>query len=169
MDSVSLGKNWRINVRYESTKTYGNERGLSCCFRQWKADSHCQYLHGYSLGFRFTFETDHLDERNWVYDFGNCKWIKVFLEQTFDHKLLLDKKDPELSHLLHFSKEKDRDWMNGNIAQILTMDGGGCEKFAEYVYNFVAPKIIEETKNRVNLKSVEVFEHGSNSAIYYGG
>ena len=81
----------------------------------------------------------------------------------------MDKKDPELSHLLHFSKEKDRDWMNGNIAQILTMDGVGCEKFAEYVYNFVAPKIIEETKNRVNLKSVEVFEHGSNSAIYYGG
>ena len=88
MDSVSLGKNWRINVRYESTKTYGNERGLSCCFRQWKADSHCQYLHGYSLGFRFTFETDHLDERNWVYDFGNCKWIKVFLAVSYTHLTL---------------------------------------------------------------------------------
>ena len=154
---------------YRSIKTYGNERGLSCCFRQWRADSHCKYLHGYSLGFRFTFEADQLDERNWVYDFGDCGWIKEYLEQTFDHKLLLDKDDPELSHLLHLSKEKDRDWMNGNIAQILTMDGVGCEKFAEYVYNFVAPKIIEETKNRVNLKSVEVFEHGSNSAIYYGG
>ncbi|SVB70610.1 uncharacterized protein METZ01_LOCUS223464, partial [marine metagenome] len=26
---------------YQSTKTYGNEVGLSCCFRQWRADSHC--------------------------------------------------------------------------------------------------------------------------------
>ena len=79
MDCLSMGKSERRNVKYESTKTYGNERGLSCCFRQWQADSHCSYLHGYSLGFRFTFETNELDKRNWVYDFGGCKWIKVFL------------------------------------------------------------------------------------------
>ena len=48
------------------------------------------------------------------------------------------------------------------------MDGVGCEKFAEYVYNFVEPKVDEETKGRVRLKSVECFEHGANSAIYYG-
>ena len=39
---------------YQSTKTYGNDVGLSCTFRQWKADSHCNKLHGYSLGFRFS-------------------------------------------------------------------------------------------------------------------
>ena len=66
-------------MKYQSTKTYGNDRGLSCCFRQWRADSHCNLLHGYSLGFRFVFEADTLDERNWVYDFGDCKWIKEFL------------------------------------------------------------------------------------------
>ena len=38
-----------------STKTYGNERGLSCCSRQWAADSDCSLLHGYSFGFRFVF------------------------------------------------------------------------------------------------------------------
>ena len=65
---------------YRSTKTYGNEVGLSCCFRQWRADSHCNKLHGYSLGFRFIFEAVTLDERNWVYDFGDCKWIKKYLE-----------------------------------------------------------------------------------------
>ena len=160
MDSVSLGESWRCYVKYESTKTYGNERGLSCCFRQWKATSHCKYLHGYSLGFRFTFETDELDGRNWVYDFGNCKWIKVFLEQTFDHKLLIDKNDPDIEHIYKIHDE--------NMAQVLTMDGVGCEKFAEYVYNYVLQQVIEETGGRVNLKSVECFEHGSNSAIYYG-
>ena len=43
-------------MMYQSTKTYGNDVGLSCTFRQWKADSHCNKLHGYSLGFRFVFE-----------------------------------------------------------------------------------------------------------------
>ena len=155
-----MGKSERRNVKYESTKTYGNERGLSCCFRQWQADSHCSYLHGYSLGFRFTFETNELDKRNWVYDFGGCKWIKVFLEQTFDHKLLIDKNDPDIDHIYKIHDE--------NMAQVFTMDGVGCEKFSEYVYNFVEPKVDEETKGRVRLKSVECFEHGANSAIYYG-
>ena len=155
-----MGKSERRNVKYESTKTYGNERGLSCCFRQWQADSHCSYLHGYSLGFRFTFETNELDKRNWVYDFGGCKWIKVFLEQTFDHKLLIDKNDPDIDHIYKIHDE--------NMAQVLSMDGVGCEKFSEHVYNFVEPKVDEETKGRVRLKSVECFEHGANSAIYYG-
>ena len=167
MDCLSLGKSERRNVKYESTKTYGNERGLSCCFRQWQADSHCNLLHGYSLGFRFTFETNELDKRNWVYDFGGCKWTKVFLEQTFDHKLVVDNNDPEKDRLEHLSNIA----ITGPpvvVADVLTMDGVGCEKFAEYVYNFVEPKVDEETKGRVRLKSVECFEHGANSAIYYG-
>ena len=46
------------------------------------------------------------------------------------------------------------------------MDGVGCEKFAEHVYKFVAPEVSKQTEKRVRLKSVEVFEHGANSAIY---
>ena len=49
---------------HRSIKTYGNEVGLSCCFRQWRTDSHCNKLHGYSLGFRFIFEAAKLDEHN---------------------------------------------------------------------------------------------------------
>lgn len=41
---------------YRSTKTYGHNAGLSCAFRQWKANSHCKYLHGYALSFKFVFE-----------------------------------------------------------------------------------------------------------------
>lgn len=151
---------------YKSTKTYGNERGLSCCFRQWRAEhSHCKYLHGYSLGFRFTFEAEVLDEKNWVYDFGGCKWIKTFLEQTFDHKLVVANDDPEKDRLVHLSNIA----ITGPpvaVADVLTMDNVGCERFAEYVFNFVAPKVEKETKGRVSLYSVECFEHGANSAIF---
>ena len=141
---------------YQSTKTYSNEVGLSCCFRQWRADSHCNKLHGYSLGFRFTFEAAKLDERNWVYDFGGCKWIKEYLQDQFDHKLVVAKDDPKLVRILLIKE----------LADINVMDDVGCEKFAEMVYNYVSSKIHEETKGRVSLFSVECFEHGANSAIY---
>ena len=144
---------------YRSTKTYGNEVGLSCAFRQWRADSHCNKLHGYSLGFRFTFEAVQLDERNWVYDFGDCKWIKSYLQDKFDHKLVVARDDPiNEDEFLHTTLS--------NIADIRYMDNVGCEKFAESVFNHVAPKIEKETKGRVSLFSVECFEHGANSAIY---
>ena len=144
---------------YQSTKTYGNEVGLSCCFRQWRADSHCNKLHGYSLGFRFTFEAAALDERNWVYDFGDCKWIKAYLQDKFDHKLVVARDDPIL-------EDEVPVLVLSNIADIRYMDNVGCEKFAESVFNHVAPKIKETTKGRVSLFKVECFEHGANSAIY---
>ena len=143
---------------HRSIKTYGNEVGLSCAFRQWRADSHCNKLHGYSLGFRFTFESAILDEHNWVYDFGGCKWIKEYLQSKFDHKLVVAKDDPKLERILHT--------VYSEIADVNVMDDVGCEKFAEMVYNYIAPKIKEETKGRVSLFSVECFEHGANSASY---
>ena len=144
---------------YQSTKTYSNEVGLSCCFRQWRADSHCNKLHGYSLGFRFIFEAVTLDERNWVYDFGDCKWIKEYLQRKFDHKFVVARDDPILEDEFLYTALS-------NIADIKVMDDGGCEKFAEKVYNYVQPKVYEDTKGRVSLFSVECFEHGANSAIY---
>ena len=110
-----------------------------------------------SLGFKFVFEAQELDERNWVYDFGNCKWIKAWLEENFDHTLAVDVKDPELLNLTELGDK--------GLAKVVEMNGVGCEKFAEHVYNFVAPQVKEQTGGRVKLKSVEVFEHGANSAI----
>ena len=148
-------------MKYQSTKTFGNDRGLSCAFRQPNAThSHCSLIHGYSLGFRFVFEADTLDDKNWVYDFGNTKWIKAFLEENFDHTIAVDNKDPKLDDFKQLETV--------GIAKIVTMDGVGCEKFAEHVYSHVAPKVLSESEQRVRLVSVEVFEHGANSAICIG-
>lgn len=146
-------------MHYSSTKTYGNDRGFSCAFRQPNAThSHCSLLHGYSLGFKFIFESNTLDDKNWVYDFGNCKWIKKYLEEKFDHTLAIDKADPQFDELFSLKEKK--------LANVIVMDGVGCEKFAEQVFKHVAPEIAKQTEDRVRLKSVEVFEHGANSAIY---
>ena len=145
---------------YQSTKTYGNDRGLSCCFRQWRADSHCNLIHGYSLGFRFTFEAIKLDRKNWVYDFGGCKWIKKYLDEMFDHTLAIAEDDPELDTF--------KELHGKGLANLFIFKGVGCEKFAEHVYNKVSPRVRKETDDRVHVYSVECFEHGANSAIYYG-
>ena len=158
MDCLSLGKNKGGNVMYRSIKTYGNERGLSCAFRQWRADSHCNLIHGYSLGFRIAFEAAELDERNWVYDFGDCKWIKKYLDEVFDHTLAIAEDDPELKVFKGLEKF--------NLANVVVMKGVGCEMFAEHVYNYISSKVYSDTKGRVSVYSVEVFEHGANSAIY---
>mgnify|MGYP001588063145 CR=1 FL=1 len=52
------------NMTYKSTKTYGHAIGLSAAFRQWRADSHCKYLHGYALAVKFVFEAGELDSRD---------------------------------------------------------------------------------------------------------
>ena len=84
-------------MAYYSTKRYGHNIGLSACFRQPHANhSHCRFLHGYSLAFKFTFGCKELDERNWVVDFGGLKPLKKWLEETFDHKVVLDRQDPML-------------------------------------------------------------------------
>lgn len=145
-------------MHYLSTKTFDNSRGLSCCFRQWRAESHCNKLHGYSIGVKIVFKASSLDYRNWVYDFGNTKWIKEILENQFDHTTIIAKDDPQL---LSF----DTLWRNG-VIDLRVMDGVGCEKFAEWIYNQIKDKVKFQTSGRVTVQSVEVFEHGANSAVY---
>ena len=145
-------------MKYRVTKTYGNERGLSCAFRQWRADSHCNLIHGYSLGFRFVFEAAQLDYRNCVYDFGNIGFVKEFLEDNFDHILMIASDDPRKGDLYNLNRE--------GIASVRELPVVGCEAFAEYVYSYVNQEIMEETEGRVSVVSVECFEHGANSALF---
>lgn len=164
--------------KFYSTKTYGQELGLSAVFRQHRAThSHCSLLHGYALGFKFTFACTSLDDRNWVQDFGGLKVLKERLQATFDHKVVVAEDDPMLDHICSLS---------GTVADVLVLPAVGCEAFAEYAFG-LAKKVIEDAnraevqrlqavhipghgrrdgQQRVRVHSVECFEHGANSAIY---
>lgn len=139
------------NLRYQSSKTYTHSTGLSCCFRQWRAKSHCNKLHGYALKVELVFE-DELDERNWVQDFGDLKPVKAFLERTFDHKTIIAEDDP---HLDQFEKLH-----RFNLIDLVMLPGVGCEKFAEYIFT----AIDNSTDIGHKLQSVQVWEHEGNSA-----
>jgi 6-pyruvoyltetrahydropterin/6-carboxytetrahydropterin synthase len=142
-----------------STKRYGHDIGLSAVFRQPKADhSHCHLLHGYSLAFTFTFACRELDEKNWVVDFGGLKQLKNWLEDSFDHKVVVDSADPKIDILYMLEQQ--------GLAEITVMDGVGAEKFAQHAYDFADNLVFEMTNGRCWCVKVEVAEHGSNSAIY---
>lgn len=146
---------------YRSTKTYGSEIGLTACFRQWRAKSHCRFLHGYALAIRLEFEADELDERNWVVDFGSLKSFKAILEDIFDHKTLVAEDDP--------LKGVFNGMAMSGLIDIVEVPATGCEAFAKLVFDAAANWLEEEGYSpRVRIARVEVREHGANSAIYTG-
>lgn len=148
-------------MSFRSTKTYGHEIGLSCAFRQWRAESHCRFIHGYALAVHFVFEADELDSRNWVVDFGSLKSLKGMLEDTFDHKLLIADDDPLKNLLLELEEE--------GIAEIRILPDVGCEKFAEFIFGATETWLESNGYSpRVRLLEVKVSEHGANSASYTG-
>lgn len=146
---------------YQSTKSYGHEVGLSACFRQWHAESHCSLLHGYALAFAFVFEAEELDHRNWVVDFGGLKKLKDDLQKYFDHKLLVANDDPELVNLSMLQTL--------GLAEVIVLEKVGCEAFAKLGWH-LAERALEQAGvlGRVRVVSCEVREHGANSAVYKG-
>ena len=144
---------------YRSTKTYDHSEGLSCCFRQWRAGhSHCRLLHGYALAFKFVFATRDLDERHWCYDFGGLKPVRQWLHEMFDHTLVVAEDDPERATFEALGA--------AGLADVRVLPAVGCEATAHFVYQHVNGMVYAETDGRVWLESVEVAEHGGNSALY---
>ena len=71
---------------YNSYKRIGP---ISTGHRQYKADSHCRWIHGYGRYVELKFICDERDDKGWVYDFGNLKWFKKWLEEQWDLKVLV--------------------------------------------------------------------------------
>jgi len=141
---------------YFSIKKYGHERGLSAAFRQWRADSHCRFIHGYSLEFEFEFGADELDENNWVVDFGGLKELEIWLRSNFDHKTLVASDDPHFSELELLN--------NSGIIDMVVVESTGSEMFAKMAMEYSSNLIQKKYGERCWVESVTVREHGANSA-----
>lgn len=116
-----------MSKRYVSCKAYP-ELG-SVAYRQWKADSHCNKIHGYALSFTFEFEATDLDARNWVVDFGGLKNLEAFLKDQFDHTFLVANDDPELETFKALGEK--------GLAKIRFFDALGCERLSEALIEYV--------------------------------
>ena len=146
--------------KYVSTKEY-KEIG-PVAYRQWRASSHCNLIHGYALSFKFEFETDHLDARNWAMDYGGLKPLKSLLEDWFDHTLLVAVDDPQRDELLKLGELK--------LAKITEVEKTGCEGLADFLYEYVNTVFLKDygEQDRLWCSRVEVRENGANMAYRQG-
>tara|TARA_Y100000114_G_C11759522_1_gene328776 strand:+ start:1933 stop:2397 length:465 start_codon:yes stop_codon:yes gene_type:complete len=145
---------------YISTKTY-NQIG-PVAYRQWRADSHCNLIHGYALSFYFEFESETLDARNWVMDFGGLRPLKEKLEEWFDHTFLLAQDDPDYNFLKQLGEKK--------LAKITEVEKTGCEGIAEFLYEYINTIFLKDygEQDRIWCTKVQVRETDNNMAMKIG-
>jgi 6-pyruvoyltetrahydropterin/6-carboxytetrahydropterin synthase len=131
------------------------------------------------------FESETLDDRNWVMDFGGLKAFKEWSEWQFDHTTVIALDDPHLSKFRELAKLGKQ--AEGGVLDLRIVEAVGCEKFAELAYKTMTEILEAYQEGRVwthpdgrvfnarypvgqgvRLRSMEVFEHAGNSAVYEG-
>jgi len=150
--------------KFQSTKIFDN---YSIAIRQHKAQhSHCKLLHGYALKFKIWFEpiNGELDEMNWVVDFGGFKdqpkgnGLKKWMDDMFDHTLLIEKDDPQLESFK---------WLEElGLAKLTILDKIGAESCCKLVFDKFNDTLSKTNGGRCKVVKVECFENNKNSAIY---
>ena len=141
--------------KFKSTKRFS---GFPCTHRQWRASSHCRYVHGYSREFYFEFEASELTPEGWVVDFGGLKELKAWLNHMFDHTFLVAQDDPELAAFEELHKR--------GAIQLRVLPNPGMEGTCEFVYN-EASKILKKLYgDRAWISFVEVKENENNSGQF---
>ena len=152
-----------ISYKYTSTKEYID--AFPCAYRQWRSDSHCNLIHGYSFSMKFYFGTNDLDARNWAADYGGLKELKKILESQFDHSLIVAQDDPEMETFKLLESK--------NMAKIVVLPALGCESLADMLYKYVNGVYIPEMwgegeSKRLWCYKVEVRETQANMAFREG-
>ncbi|MFP5457660.1 MAG: 6-pyruvoyl trahydropterin synthase family protein [Bacteriovoracia bacterium] len=138
-----------------STKRFN---GFPCTHRQWRAESHCRFVHGYSRDFYFEFACKERTVEGWVVDFGGLKELKKLLEDTFDHTFLAAQDDPELS----IWQDLDR----RGVIQLRVLPNPSMEGTAVWAYEKANEIVQRTTKGRAWVTLVEVRENEKNSAKF---
>jgi len=115
-------------------------------------------------------------------DFGGLKEFKAWADHMFDHTLVVAQDDPMLDFFKHMNEIVDIESKNhlsklpherGALCDLRIVPGVGCEMFAKMAYDKMAELLANggmryPINPTVRVKSVEVFEHGANSATYEG-
>ena len=137
----------------ESSKTF---RNLPCAHRRHAHEGHCAWVHGYSRSVTLWFRCHETTINGFVLDFGQLGEVKEWLEQHFDHTLLLDSDDPLLPDFRELEAKGG--------CRLVVYDDVGMEGTAKFVMNWVSSWVTDRTEGRVWLHSVEVRENDKNSA-----
>lgn len=89
-------------------------------------------------------------------DFGGLKEVKTWLEDHFDHTLLIDADDPLMATF--------QDLQEQGACKLVIFDDVGMEGTAKVVFEWLDAWVHNKTEGRVWVQSVEVRENEKNSA-----
>lgn len=146
--------------------------------RQHLHAGHCSLIHGHNWDFEFAFEADNVDDNGFVVDFGRLKWIKVWLDDHFDHTLVLNEGDPFLEDIKNGLTDVRFDPNSPSsidLAKIVEVPNGGAEGIAQLLLGWVNDRLTngwigadhswpELKKRNVRCTQVRVWENSRNSA-----
>lgn len=110
--------------------------------RQHNHEGHCALIHGHNFYFEITFACRELDPNGFVIDFGRMGFLKAWLQETFDHTLLLNETDPLLTELIHALRE---------AADIRIVPNGSAEGLAAYILRQVNGKFFTAAAGKMIL------------------
>lgn len=143
--------------------------GFPFAHRQPSHDGHCAWIHGHTWSFKYTFECDRLEEgSSFVVDFGKLKWLKQWLDDNFDHTLVLNMDDPALEYLraaLEPTAFPVNETRFRTYARIIVVPNCGAEGLAIFLLATVNRELCRQNNERnVRCTEVTVWENERNSA-----
>jgi 6-pyruvoyltetrahydropterin/6-carboxytetrahydropterin synthase len=105
-------------------------------------------------------------------DFGGLKEFKAWADYMFDHTLVVAEDDPHLETFKQLNEIKGG-FEDSGLCDLRIVPSVGCEMFAKLAYDKMAELLATGNMRypinpSARIKSVEVFEHGANSATYEG-
>lgn len=124
--------------------------------RQPAHDGHCRHIHGHNWAFEFEFAAREKDQCGFVVDFGKLKELRDWLDEKFDHRLVLNIDDP-LAQTLAAAQASTG-------AKVMLVPDCSCEGLAETVLCEADAIVQRITSGRATVKRVTVFEDSRNSA-----
>lgn len=119
---------------------------ISCGHRVYGHESKCSHLHGHNYRITFTVWSQELDSVGRVVDFSVIKsTLCAWLEEYWDHKMILWIKDPILS-LIHDIEP------NGVFAATFNPT---AENMAKFLVTVLGPSLLENTGLKLIKAKVE--------------
>lgn len=141
------------------TKRYSD---IPFAHRQPAHEGHCALIHGHNWSFEFEFVAKEKDECGFVIDFGKLKPLKKWIDDKFDHALILNESDPQLTSFRQLLDPQSA--LKEQFARIVTLPDCSAEGLAEYLFEQSDIIVKELSQERVAVKRVTVFEDSKNSA-----
>lgn len=106
-------------------------------------ESKCQHLHGHNYRITFEIGASELDKVGRVLDFGVIKSLLcMWLEDNWDHKMLIWENDPLLPSLLA---------VDNGASIVITPFNPTAENMGEFIGTVVGPQILPQGTNLVSV------------------